>query len=57
MLTVADLTEDELDYFRERSAIYEFDGNMTRPQAEQMAMISVEARRDRLEYERQKEAE
>lgn len=53
MLTVNDLTPDELDYWSERSAIYEFDGNMSREAAEKMAMISVEARRLRLEYEKE----
>lgn len=55
MLTVQDLTPDELDYWNERSAFFEFDAGMSRAAAEEMAMGSVEARRLRQEYEREKE--
>lgn len=49
------LTEDEADYFEERAAILE-EANigMSRETAEKFAMIAVEARRDRLRYERER---
>ena len=50
------LTEDEADYFEERAAIYEFDGMYSREQAEELAMTSVLARRDRLAMERERNA-
>lgn len=36
-----DLTENERDAYEERSAIYEFDGNITRYEAEKRAMKAV----------------
>lgn len=49
------LTEDEADYFEERAGILE-EANigMSRETAEKFAMIAVEARRDRLRYERER---
>jgi len=50
------MTESELDYFNERSAIYEFDAGMERRQAEELAMHSVLARRSREEMENERAA-
>ncbi len=36
-----DLTEDQLDAFEERAAIMEFDGRMTREEAERRALEEV----------------
>lgn len=40
-----DLTENERDAFEERAAIYEFDANMTRWEAERRATQDIEKRR------------
>jgi len=39
------LTEDELDIFEERAAIMEFDGGLSRAEAEKEAMKEIEKRR------------
>lgn len=49
------LTEDEADYFEERAAIYQHDGMYSKEQAEQLAMMSVQIRRDRLEMEKERD--
>lgn len=45
MLNVDDLTENERDAYEERAAIYEFDANLPRIQAERKAMQDIERRR------------
>ncbi len=40
-----DLTDNERDYFEERSAIMEFDANLPRYEAERRAMKEVEKKR------------
>ena len=40
-----DLTENERDAYEERSAIYEFDANLSRYEAERRAMKEVEKKR------------
>jgi hypothetical protein len=40
-----DLTENERDAYEERAAIYEFDANLPRIQAERKAMQDIEKRR------------
>jgi hypothetical protein len=44
-LTELGLTENEIDFFRERAAILEYDANMTRYEAEHKAMKEVEDKR------------
>jgi len=44
-MTLDDLTENERDAYEERSAIYEFDANMSRREAERKAMQDIERRR------------
>lgn len=44
-LTDLGLTENEIDYFRERAAIMEYDGNLPRYEAERRAMAEVEKKR------------
>jgi hypothetical protein len=45
MLTVADLTEKEEEIYQERAAIMEYDGNMTRREAEMRALDEIERKR------------
>lgn len=45
MLTVADLTEKEEEIYQERAGIMEFDGNMTRMEAEMRALEEIEKKR------------
>lgn len=40
------MTEDEKDYFEERAAIMEFDGGLSREQAERAAMKLLERKRN-----------
>lgn len=40
-----ELTEDDLDYWNERAAIYEYEGNLPRPLAELEAMEDLKKRR------------
>lgn len=46
MLTVNDLTESERDMYEERSAIYEFDANLSKREAEHKALEEVEKKRE-----------
>lgn len=45
MLTPDDLTDMERDEYEERAAIYEFDANMTRREAEMRALEEIEKKR------------
>ena len=45
MLAPSDLTETELDWYEERAAIYEYDANLSRYEAERRAMKEVMDRR------------
>jgi len=49
MISKSDLTESERYDFGERAAIYEFDANIPRPEAERLALIDIENRRKRKE--------
>jgi hypothetical protein len=50
MLSRADLTDHEREIWDERAAIREYDGNMPRKDAEQMALKDIETRRVRNEH-------
>ena len=45
MITPSDLTEPELDWYEERAAIYEYDANMSRREAEVKALKDIEKKR------------
>lgn len=45
MLAPSDLTEAELDWYEERAAIYEYDANMSRREAERKALQDIEKKR------------
>ena len=47
MLKRTDLTEEETSDFGERAAIYEYDANVPRGEAERLALIDIENRRNR----------
>ncbi|OPY83267.1 MAG: hypothetical protein A4E65_00652 [Syntrophorhabdus sp. PtaU1.Bin153] len=44
-MTLDDLTENERDAYEERAAIYEFDANMSRREADRKAMQDIEKKR------------
>ena len=44
-LTDLGYSENEIDYFRERAAIMEYDANLSRYEAERRAMKEVEKKR------------
>lgn len=54
MLTVQDLDELERYMYEERASILEYDADMSREDAEQLALHSVMARSERLEMERER---
>lgn len=56
MLTVQDLTENELDMYNERAGILQYDAGMERWRAEEWAMKSIEAKRFKELMEKEKEA-
>ena len=45
MLNPSDLTENERDAYEERAAIYEYDANMSRREAERKALQDIEKKR------------
>lgn len=45
MIMVSDLTDLELDAFEERAAIFQYDANLSRYEAEHKAMQEVEDKR------------
>ena len=48
MITVADLSEDEFEFYEERAAIIEYDGGLQREDAERMALDEVISRRQKM---------
>ena len=46
MIEVKDLNEDERDMYEERSAILQFDGGLTRPEAERRALQETLKKRE-----------
>jgi hypothetical protein len=45
MLDLKDLSLEERDFYEERAAILEYDANLTRREAERVAMTEVEKKR------------
>ncbi|MEN6320726.1 MAG: hypothetical protein ABFD82_18460 [Syntrophaceae bacterium] len=46
MLDLKDLSPEERDFYEERAAILEYDANLTRREAERVAMVEVEKKRE-----------
>ena len=46
--TPAPANDDEQEYFNERSAVREYDGNLSRSEAEQLALSDLQAYRIRI---------
>lgn len=46
MIEIEDLGEEELAYYEERAAILQFDGGLTRPEAERRALQETLKKRE-----------